>query len=261
MAVTVDVITIFPEVFAPVLRVGMTGRALARGALSLHVTDLREHTTDRHRSTDDTPYGGGSGMVMLVEPLVRALSAIEATRGRGHRVLLTPAGKPLRQPLVRRLASLPHLVLLCGRYEGIDERISHYIDEEISIGDFVLAGGELPALVLIDAVSRLCPGVLHNEQSTVEESFEQDLLEYPQYTRPALFESLAVPETLLSGNHEQIRRWRRQQSLVRTRQRRPDLFARLLLANEDRKLLAEYDASLPRPASTEPAESTEGASP
>src|SRR5688572_24873472 len=129
MAVTVDVITIFPEVFAPVLRVGMTGRALSRGALSVQVNDLREHTLDKHRSTDDAPYGGGSGMVMLVEPLVRALSAIEAARGRGHRVLLTPTGTPLRQPLVRRLASLSHLVLLCGRYEGVDERISHFIDE------------------------------------------------------------------------------------------------------------------------------------
>lgn len=247
MAVTVDVITIFPEVFAPVLRVGMTGRALSRGALSLHVTDLRDHTLDKHRSTDDTPYGGGSGMVMLVEPIVRALAAIEETRGRGHRVLLTPVGTPLRQPLVRRLASLPHLVLLCGRYEGVDERISHYIDEEISIGDFVLAGGELPALVLIDAVSRLCPGVLHNEHSTVEESFEQDLLEYPQYTRPARFAELPVPEALLSGNHEQIRRWRRQQSLVRTRQRRPDLFAKLVLKDEDHRLIAEFDARSPRP--------------
>lgn len=242
MGVLVDVITIFPEIFAPVLRVGMTGRAMARGALDVQVHDLREHTTDKHRSTDDTPYGGGSGMVMLVEPLQRALSAIEAARGRGHRVLLTPAGKPLRQPLVRQLAERSHLVLLCGRYEGVDERIASYIDEEVSIGDFVLAGGELPAMVLIDAIGRLCPGVLHNEQSTVEESFEQDVLEYPQYTRPAVFEGRSVPAVLLSGNHEQIRRWRRQQSLARTRQRRPDLFGGLALTSEDRRLLAEYDA-------------------
>lgn len=243
MGVIVDVVTIFPEMFAPVLRVGMTGRAIARGALDVHINDLREHTTDKHRSTDDTPYGGGSGMVMLVEPLLRALSAIESARGRGHRVLLTPAGKPLRQPLVRQLAERSHLVLLCGRYEGVDERITSYIDEEVSLGDFVLAGGELPALVLIDAIGRLCPGVLHNEQSTVEESFEQDVLEYPQYTRPADFEGQTVPAVLLSGNHEQIRRWRRQQALARTRQRRPDLFGGLALTSEDCRLLAEYDAS------------------
>lgn len=241
-AVIIDIVSIFPELFDPVLRVGMTGRALARGALTIHAIDLREHTSDKHRSTDDAPYGGGSGMVMLVEPLVRALTAIENERGRGHRVLLTPAGKPLCQSLVRRLAKLPHLVLLCGRYEGIDERIGCYIDEEISLGDFVLAGGELPALVLIDAISRLCPGVLHNEHSATEESFEQGVLEYPQYTRPAVFESHAVPPVLLSGNHEQIRRWRRQQALVRTRQRRPDLFESLPLGDEDRQLLAEHDA-------------------
>ncbi len=243
----VDVITIFPEVFEPVLRVGMIGRARARGALNVCISDLREHATDKHRSTDDEPYGGGSGMVMLIEPLVRALTAIEASRGRGHRILLTPAGTPLRQPLVRRLVSLPHIVLLCGRYEGIDERIAHYVDEEISLGDFVLAGGEVPALALIDAMSRLCPGVLHNEHSAVEESFEQDTLEYPQFTRPAVFAEYAVPNVLLSGNHENVRRWRRLQSLLRTRQRRKDLFERIALNDEDRKLLADHDAgSLPQ---------------
>ena len=262
MAMNVDVISIFPELFAPVLKVGMTGRALSRGALSLHVNDLREHATDKHRSTDDTPYGGGSGMVMLVEPLVRALDAICAVRGRGHRVFFTPAGKPLSQSIVRRLATLPHLVLLCGRYEGVDERISNYIDEEISLGDFVLAGGELPAMVLIDAVSRLFPGVLHNENSTTEESFEQDLLEYPQYTRPAQFADLAVPEVLLSGNHEQIRRWRRQQSLLRTRHRRPDLFARVELSAEDRRLLADGDAQNERALlAVTRTETVEGAAP
>ncbi len=243
MGMTVDVLTIFPELFAPVLQVGMVGRALARGALTVHVTDLREHTTDKHRSTDDAPYGGGSGMVMLLEPLTRALSAIEKQRGRGWRVLLTPAGERLRQPLVRRLASLPHLLLLCGRYEGIDDRIGHYIDEEISIGDFVLCGGELPALAIIDAISRLCPGVLHNERSAAEESFEQDVLEYPQYTRPAVFEDHVVPAVLMSGNHEQIRRWRRKQALLRTQKRRPDLFARIPLSDEDLRLLAEDSAA------------------
>jgi tRNA (guanine37-N1)-methyltransferase len=243
MGTTIDVITIFPELFAPVLRVGMTGRAVARGALTVHLTDLREHTLDKHRSTDDAPYGGGSGMVMLVEPLVRALEAIEKERGRGRRVLLTPVGERLRQPLLRRLANLPHLVLLCGRYEGIDERIVNYVDEEISLGDFVLSGGELAALCLIDAIGRLCPGVLHNELSAAEESFEQDVLEYPQYTRPAVFEAHAVPSVLLSGNHEQIRLWRRQQALLRTRQRRKDLFDQLRLSDADQRLLAAPDVA------------------
>jgi tRNA (guanine37-N1)-methyltransferase len=244
MPVIVDVLTIFPEVFLPVLRVGMSGRAITRGAIELHLNNLRDHATDRHRSTDDEPYGGGSGMVMLVEPVVRALDCIAAARGPGHRVLLTPGGQPLRQATVRRLASYPHLVLICGRYEGVDERVTNYINEEISIGDFVLAGGELPALVIIDAISRLAPGVLNNDQSAVDESFEQDLLEYPQYTRPATFRDHAVPPVLLSGNHEQIRRWRRSQSLQRTLQRRPDLFANHRLSDDDRRLLGAATASV-----------------
>ena len=242
MALTFDVISIFPELFGPLLEVGMTGRALARGLLSVHVTDPRDHTADKHRSVDDTPYGGGSGMVMRVEPLLRTLEAIEAARGRGHRVLLSPVGSRLTQAEVRRLAKQPHLVLVCGRYEGVDERLAGYVDQELSLGDFVLTGGELAALAVIDAVTRLQPGVLHNFVSTEEESFEQGLLEYPQYTRPAVFQGAAVPEVLLSGNHEQIRRWRRQQSLARTRARRPDLFAQLQLGAEDVRLLRELDA-------------------
>lgn len=253
MALVVDVVSIFPEVFRPVLQVGMTGRALASDALSLHLVNPRDFATDRHRSTDDTPYGGGSGMVMLVEPLLKSLQHIEAERGRGHRIFLTPGGQPLTQATVHRLAALPHLVLLCGRYEGVDERLCEHIDEELSIGDFVLTGGELPALVLIDAVTRLQPGVLHNESSAKEESFEQGLLEHPQYTRPAVFDGREVPKVLLSGNHEEIRRWRRQQALVRTRARRPDLFARLTLTKEDLRLLKDYEA--PSSASPAPAAS------
>ena len=247
MALAVDVISIFPEVFAPVLDVGMTGRALDRGLLEVKLTDPREFTTDRHRTVDDTPYGGGSGMVMLAEPLVRSLAAVEASRGRGHRILFSPTGASLNQATVRRLAALPHLVLLCGRYEGIDERISGYVDEVISIGDYVLSGGELAALIVIDAVARLLPGVLHNQASTEEESFEQGLLEYPQYTRPAIFEGQPVPEVLLSGNHAQIRRWRRGQALQRTRARRPDLFGRIQLTREDERLLAELDGAAVQP--------------
>lgn len=261
MPVCVDVVSIFPEVFAPVLGVGMTGRALSRGLLQLNLTDPREFTTDRHRTVDDTPYGGGSGMVMLPEPLVRALGAIETSRGRGHRILLSPSGSLLDQRAVRRLAALPHLVLVCGRYEGIDERVNHYVDEVISIGDYVLSGGELGALIIIDAVARLLPGVLHNQASTEEESFEEGLLEYPQYTRPAVFEGQAVPEILLSGNHAHIRRWRRTQSLLRTRARRPDLFERAQLTAADERLLAEASRVADEAAAqvaTAPAEDTMG---
>lgn len=241
MTLSVDVVTIFPELFTASLEVGMTGRAVARELLKVHFNDPREHTLDKHRTVDDTPYGGGSGMVMLIEPLVKTLSAIEQARGRGYRIMLSPVGVPLNQALVRELATHPHLVLLCGRYEGVDERICKHIDLEVSLGDFILTGGELAALALIDAVTRLQPGVLHNETSATEESFEQGALEYPQYTRPAEFDGDAVPPVLLSGNHAQIRRWRRQQSLLRTRARRPDLFAKLALGKEDLKLLAAAD--------------------
>lgn len=243
MALVFDVISIFPEMFPPVLGVGMTGRALARERLQVHLTDPREFTSDRHRTVDDTPYGGGSGMVMLAEPLTRALSAIEASRGRGHRILMSPSGTPLSQAVVRRLAGHDHIVLLCGRYEGVDERITGYVDELISVGDYVLSGGELAALTLMDAVTRLLPGVLNNQASTEEESFEEGLLEYPQYTRPAVFEGAPVPEVLLSGNHAQIRRWRRSQALRRTRARRPDLFSKLALTREDERLLGELDGA------------------
>ncbi len=237
----VDVISIFPDMFAPVLAVGMTGRAIARGLLAVQPTDPRDFTEDRHRTVDDAPYGGGSGMVMRAEPLLQSLLHVERERGRGHRVLMTPAGAPLTQASVRRLAKLPHLVLICGRYEGVDDRIGEHVDEEISIGDYILSGGELGALIVIDAVARLCPGVLHNHQSVEDESFEHGLLEYPQYTRPACYNGVSVPEVLLSGDHEKVRIWRRQQALIRTRQRRPDLFARYALSPEEVALLAKLD--------------------
>ena len=240
----IDVVSIFPELFAPVLSVGMTGRALGRGLVTVHYTDPRTFTEDKHRTVDDSPYGGGSGMVMRVEPLVHSLRAIQQVRGRGHRILLTPTGAALSQATVRRLAKLPHLVLLCGRYEGVDNRIGQYVDEDLSIGDFILSGGELGALIIIDAVARLCPGVLHNHLSIEDESFENGLLEYPQYTRPATYEGAAVPEILLSGDHEKVRAWRRLQSLLRTRERRPDLFSRHVQSKEDVTLLARWDASV-----------------
>jgi tRNA (guanine37-N1)-methyltransferase len=223
----------------------MTGRAIARGLVTVQCTDPREFTEDRHRTVDDAPYGGGSGMVMRADPLVQSLLHVEQARGRGHRVLLTPGGTPLVQAGVRRLAKLPHLVLICGRYEGVDDRVSGYIDEEISIGDYILSGGELGALIVIDAVARLCPGVLHNHQSVEDESFEHGLLEYPQYTRPACYNGVQVPEVLLSGDHEKIRVWRRLQALLRTRQRRPDLFACYAPSREEAALLAAWDRSAP----------------
>lgn len=242
MIQSIDIVSIFPEMFEPVLKVSITGRAITKGALIVRPHNLRDYTTDRHRTTDDTPYGGGSGMVMILDPLVRSISVIEAEHGRARKIVLAPTGKPLTQKLVRELAEEEHLILLCGRYEGLDERIHHYVDDEISIGDFVLTGGELPAMVLVDALARLIPGVLHNENSSEDESFESGLLEYPQYSRPAESDGYAVPAVLLSGNHEQIRRWRRQQSLIRTRDRRPDLFSAVNLTDEDRRLIAAWDA-------------------
>jgi tRNA (guanine37-N1)-methyltransferase len=236
---SVDVITIFPEMVDLPLRTGLLGKAREKGLIDLTLIDLRDYTHDRHRSVDDSPYGGGAGMVMKPEPLVDAIEAADAARGRSHRVILTPTGRPLDQARVRALAELPRLLLVCGRYEGIDARVSSYVDEELSLGDIVLSGGEPAAVCLIDAIGRLLPGVLGRIESTVEESFSELLLEYPQYTRPPEFRGAAVPAVLVSGDHERVRRWRRRQSLLRTRERRPDLFARLGLSDEDRALLDE----------------------
>ncbi len=233
-----ELVTLFPEMFASFLSASLLGKAVEKGALTVHLTDPRSFTTDKHHSVDDTPYGGGAGMVMRPDPLVRAVEACEAARGPARKVLLAPAGAPLTQATVLRLAAEPHLLFVCGRYEGVDERVRAACDEELSIGDYVLTGGELAAMVIIDAVARRLPGVLGNADSPLDESFEAGLLEHPQYTRPPVYRGAAVPEALLSGNHERIRRWRRLQSLLRTRDRRPELFARLALTDEDRALLA-----------------------
>lgn len=212
--------------FEPYLGASILGRAREAGLLEVAVHDIRDWAEGRHRQADDYPFGGGQGMVLKPEPVVGAIEAVrdrEAT-GRGHVVLMTPQGAPLKQADAHRLASLPHLVLVCGRYEGVDERVREgWIDEELSIGDFVLTGGELPALVVVDAVARLLPGVLGNEASHADESFEAGLLEYPQYTRPREYRGWEVPEVLLSGDHARIARWRAEQAQERTRQRRPDL--------------------------------------
>ena len=232
------VVSILPELVDAALAVGVIGRARAAGALSLAFVNPRDFTRDRHRTVDDTPYGGGPGMVMKCEPLV---AAIEAACGDApaHRVLLAPTGAPLTQARVRALAAREHVVLVCGRYEGIDERvIETSIDEQISLGDFVLTGGELGAAAIVDAVARLMPGVLGDAASADDESFSAGLLEYPQYTRPAEFRGRPVPAVLAGGNHEAIRTWRRQQALRRTARRRPELFARVRLDKADDKLLA-----------------------
>ncbi|MCL2324354.1 MAG: tRNA (guanosine(37)-N1)-methyltransferase TrmD [Actinomycetia bacterium] len=221
----IDVLTIFPEMFEPLLGASMIGRARSLKVLETQVHDLRDWTHDFHRTVDDAPYGGGPGMVMMVEPLVRAIEAIQALdERRAHTIFFTPAGVPFTQARAGELAAdFSRLLLVCGHYEGIDERAYLWADEEISIGDYVLTGGELPAHVLIDAVTRLLPGVLGDETSALDESFMKGLLEYPQYTRPAQFRGMMVPEVLLSGHHANIDAWRAEQALERTRRRRPDL--------------------------------------
>lgn len=218
----IDILTLFPGMFSGPFDESIVKRARDTGTLDLHFVDIREFAADRHRTVDDTPYGGGPGMVMKPAPL---FAAVEAVRGPSSRVvLLTPQGRLLRQETAGELSQLPHLVLICGHYEGVDERVrEHLVDDELSVGDYVLTGGELAAIIVVDAVSRLLPGVLGAEESLLEESHRAGLLEYPHYTRPADFRGWQVPEVLLSGNHAEIARWRRRQALERTRQRRPDL--------------------------------------
>jgi tRNA (guanine37-N1)-methyltransferase len=232
-----EVVTLFPEMFGSFLQGSLLGRACEAGTVKVWFTSPRDYAAGKYRQTDDTPYGGGVGMVMKPEPLVAAIEAAVAARGPAHRILMSPQGAPLTQPRVRELARAPRLLFACGRYEGVDERVRGYVDEEISLGDFVLSGGEVAAMAVIEAVTRLCPGVLGKEESAVEESFSEGLLEYPQYTRPPEFRGAAVPVALLSGNHERIRQWRRREALLRTRARRPELFARLTLTPEDLRLL------------------------
>ena len=232
-----EIVTLFPEMFPSVLATSLLGKALTNGLIRVEYTDPRTITKDKHHSVDDTPYGGGAGMVMRPDPVVCAIEAVEAARGPAHKILLAPTGAPLTQATVLRLARLPRLMLVCGRYEGVDARVRHFVDEELSIGDYVLTGGELAAMVIVDAVARRLPGVLGNADSALEESFEVGALEHPHFTRPANYRGHVVPEPLLSGNHARIRRWRRLQSLLLTRARRPDLFAQIQLSDEDRALL------------------------
>jgi tRNA (guanine37-N1)-methyltransferase len=229
----IHVVTIFPEMFASFVGASLLGKAIQKNLLEVKFTDPRDFTQDKHRSVDDAPYGGGAGMVMRPDPLVSAIESIGASR----KILLTPTGRRLDRAYVSELAREEKLTLICGRYEGFDARVRPFVDEELSIGDFVLQGGEPAAMIVIDAVSRRIPGVLGNADSPVDESFESGLLEYPQYTRPAEFRGYTVPAALLSGNHERIRRWRRWASLRKTRDQRPDLLAKIELSEEDRELL------------------------
>jgi tRNA (guanine37-N1)-methyltransferase len=220
-----DIVTIFPRMVRACLAEGVVSRGIERGLLDVVVHDLREYTADRHRSVDDVPYGGGPGMVMKPEPLARAVEAIRGARGEAESVvLLSPQGRRFSQAEAVRMSRLSHVVLLCGRYEGMDERVrSRVATEELSIGDYVLSGGELPALVVVDAIGRLVPGVVGDEQSVEQDSFSRGLLDYPHYTRPAEFEGQRVPDVLLSGHHAEVRRWRKKAALQRTLERRPDL--------------------------------------
>ena len=250
---TFDIVTIFPAMIEQPLAAGILGRAIDRGTLDVKVRDLRDYTTDRHRVVDDVPYGGGPGMVLKPDPIFRALDAIAAQRGEPLTVILTsPQGAPLSQTVAERLSKAAHVVLLCGRYEGFDERVRARVTEEISIGDYVLSGGELPALVILDAVARLVPGVVGDERSVAEDSFSRGLLDYPQYTRPAEIRDsapghaadgdgdvLKVPDVLLSGNHGAIRRWRKREALSRTLARRPELLDAADLDDEEKEILKE----------------------
>ena len=240
------IISIFPELFTSPLSVSLLKKAQDNGIVSCTVHDLRDYAAGKHRSTDDAPYGGGYGMVMKPEPVFAALEAVcqvIAEQGSPRRILLSPRGARLTQEKVVRLANEKALVLVCGRYEGVDERVRACVDEELSIGDYVLSGGEMAALVVIDAVARLIPGVLGSPQSTQEESFNAGLLEYPHYTRPEEFQGMQVPEVLLSGNHAEIARWRRRQSILRTRAQRPDLFAQADISPEERKWLEKKESA------------------
>ncbi len=242
----VDILTLFPRMCTAYLEESILGKARKAGTIEVEVIDVREHAAGKHRVADDAPYGGGAGMVMKPEPLTEAIEAARARRPGARVVLTSPRGAVLDQRLARALAEAGRLVIACGRYEGVDERVRAAVDVEVSLGDFVLTGGELAALAIVDAAARYVPGVLGNESSAGAESFSGDggLLEHPHYTRPPTYRGMQVPEVLLSGDHRRIERWRRRESLRATRERRPDLFARLALTEEDLRLIEAGDDEL-----------------
>lgn len=224
----INILTIFPKMFAPVAEESLLGKANEKGILDIRITDIREHTLDKHRKTDDYPFGGGAGMVMTADPIFNAMKSLGTNKKRG--IYLSPRGKVLDQNLIEEIAKEDEIVLLCGHYEGVDERVLSYFNmEEISIGDYILTGGELPAMVLIDAVARFIPNVLGNENAHMEESIYSGLLEYPQYTKPREYNGMSVPEVLVSGNHKLIHLWQYEKSLELTKEKRPDLLKKYLL--------------------------------
>jgi tRNA (guanine37-N1)-methyltransferase len=235
-----DILTLFPAMFSSPLEGSILGKAIEKGLIEIRIVNIRDFTSDKHHVVDDTPYGGGQGMVMKVEPIARAIEWAKAESPSAWTIYLTPQGHPFKQERAEALSSKTHLILLCGRYEGVDERVREmFVDEEVSIGDYVLTGGELAAMVMVDTLSRLLPGVLGCDQSAEEDSFSESLLEYPQYTRPVDFRGHGVPEVLLSGNHEVIFQWRRKEALRRTVKRRPDLLAKANLSETDKGFIDE----------------------
>jgi tRNA (guanine37-N1)-methyltransferase len=238
--IRLDILTLFPEMFESPLRSSIVKKAIDRGVVEVHLHNIRDYAEDRHRMTDDAPYGGGGGMVMKVEPIDRALSAVPLAGDDVPVVLLTPQGAPFNNAMAKELAGHQQIVMVCGRYEGVDERVrQHLINREISIGDYILTGGELSALVVLDAVSRFVPGVLGNSGSASTDSFSDGLLEYPHYTRPPEYRGWKVPDVLLSGNHRDIEQWKRRESVIRTGIKRPDLIAEAPLTDKDRRHLLD----------------------
>ncbi len=235
----VRILTIFPGVFDSFLAVGNPARAIDAGLLHVQAHDLRDYALDRHHSTDDYPYGGGTGMIMKPEPVVRGIRRLKGILDQPWIILMTPQGRVLDQAYAEELARMRALVLICGRYEGFDERIRAFVDCEISVGDYILSGGEVAAMIIVDVVSRLIPGVLGSDSYQCGESFYNGLLEYPQYTRPRSFEGMEVPTVLLEGHHEKIRRWRKKQALIRTLARRPEILQKMALDDEEQELLDE----------------------
>lgn len=237
----IELLTIFPEMFESFLSASIIGRAREAGLLDIHATDIRPYSQNKHKNTDDYPFGGGAGMLMLAQPIADAMKAVTRPPFQGKRIYMSPRGVPLTQALAQQLSQEERLVILCGHYEGVDQRVlDKYIDMEISVGDYVLTGGETAAMVLIDCVSRLVPGVLGSTESAGDESFSNDgLLEYPQYTRPRVFEDMEVPEVLLNGDHKKISEWRREQALLATARMRPDLLATASITPAERRWLSE----------------------
>ncbi len=240
-----DILTIFPQLPASVLAEGILGKAIKEGKVGVRVINLRDYAAGKHKMTDDRPYGGGEGMVMKPEPIYRAIRAIKAEGAKARVVLLSPQGRLYTQAVAQQMCTYDHLLLICGRYEGFDERIVHFVDDEVSIGDYVLSGGELAALVLIESITRLLPGVLGSPDSAAKDSFTAGLLKHPQFTRPRVWQGLEVPAVLTSGDHEKIAAWRRKEALRKTLFKRPDMLRSTKLSVEDQRLLEEIEKEYP----------------